>query len=53
MIPITITYTPYAEGVKIIGVTGRAAEIRIPDHIGGLPVIAITTMPLQCRRRQR
>lgn len=41
MIPITITYTPYAEGVKIIGVTGRAAEIRIPDHIGGLPVIAI------------
>lgn len=26
MIPITITYTPYAEGVKIIGVTGRAAE---------------------------
>lgn len=41
MIPITITYTPYAEGVKIIGVTGRAAEIRIPDHIDGLPVIAI------------
>ncbi len=41
MIPITITYTPYAEGVKIIGVTGRTAEIRIPDHIGGLPVIAI------------
>ncbi len=41
MIPITITYTPYAEGVKIIGVTGRAAEIRIPDNIGGLPVIAI------------
>lgn len=41
MIPITITYTPYAEGVKIIGVTGRAAEIRIPDHINGLPVIAI------------
>ena len=41
MIPITITYTPYAEGVKIIGVTGRAAEIRIPDHIGGLPVLAI------------
>lgn len=41
MIPITITYTPYAEGVKIIGVTGRAAEIRIPDQIGGLPVIAI------------
>ena len=41
MIPITITYTPYAEGLKIIGVTGRAAEIRIPDHIGGLPVIAI------------
>ena len=40
MIPITITYTPYAEGVKIIGVTGRAAEIRIPDHIDGLPVIA-------------
>ena len=38
---ITITYTPYAEGVKIIGVTGRAAEIRIPDHIDGLPVIAI------------
>ena len=27
--------------MKIIGVTGRAAEIRIPDHIGGLPVIAI------------
>lgn len=42
MIPITITYTPYAEGVKIIGVTGRAAEIRIPDHIDGLPVIAIS-----------
>lgn len=41
MIPITITYTPYAEGVKIIGVTGRAAEIRISDHIDGLPVIAI------------
>lgn len=41
MIPITITYTPYAEGVKIIGITGRAAEIRIPDHIDGLPVIAI------------
>lgn len=41
MIPITITYTPYAEGVKIIGVTGRAAEIRIPDHIDGLPVLAI------------
>lgn len=41
MIPITITYTPYAEGVKIIGVTGRAAEVRIPDHIDGLPVIAI------------
>lgn len=41
MIPITITYTPYAEGVKIIGVTGRAAEIRIPDHIDGLSVIAI------------
>ena len=41
MIPITITYTPYAEGVKIIGVTGRAAEIHIPDHIDGLPVIAI------------
>ena len=41
MIPITITYTPYAEGVKIIGVTGRAAEIRFPDHIDGLPVIAI------------
>lgn len=41
MIPITITYTPYAEGVKIIGVTGRAAEIRIPDHIGGLPVVAV------------
>ena len=41
MIPITITYTPYAEGVKIIGVTGRAAEIRIPDHIDSLPVIAI------------
>lgn len=41
MIPITITYTPCAEGVKIIGVTGRAAEIRIPDHIDGLPVIAI------------
>lgn len=41
MIPITITYTLYAEGVKIIGVTGRAAEIRIPDHIDGLPVIAI------------
>ena len=41
MIPITIKYTPYAEGVKIIGVTGRAAEIRIPDHIDGLPVIAI------------
>lgn len=41
MIPITITYTPYAEGVKIIGVTGRAAEIRIPDHVDGLPVIAI------------
>lgn len=41
MIPITITYTPYAEGVKIIGVTGRAAEIRIPDHINGLPVLAI------------
>ena len=41
MIPITITYTPYAEGVKVIGVTGRAAEIRIPDHIDGLPVIAI------------
>lgn len=40
MIPITITYTPYAEGVKIIGITGRAAEIRIPDHIDGLPVIA-------------
>lgn len=41
MIPITITYTPCAEGVKIIGVTGRAAEIRIPDQIDGLPVIAI------------
>lgn len=41
MIPITITYTPYAEGVKIIGITGRAAEIRIPDQIDGLPVIAI------------
>lgn len=41
MIPITITYTPCAEGVKIIGVTGRAAEIRIPDHIDGLPVLAI------------
>ena len=41
MIPITITYTPCAEGVKIIGVTGRAAEIRIPDHIDDLPVIAI------------
>lgn len=41
MIPITITYTPYAEGVKIIGVTGRTAEIRIPDHIDGLPVLAI------------
>lgn len=53
MIPITITYTPYAEGVKIIGVTGRAAEIRIPDHIDGLPVIAIAPMPLRCRRRQR
>ena len=43
MIPITITYTPYAEGVKIIGVTGRAAEIRIPDHIGGLPVVAVAS----------
>lgn len=53
MIPITITYTPYAEGVKIIGVTGRAAEIRIPDHIDGLPVIAIAPYALQCRRRQR
>lgn len=41
MIPITITYTPCAEGVKIIGVTGRAAEIRLPDHINGLPVIAV------------
>lgn len=41
MIPIIITYTPYAEGVKIIGVTGRAAEIRIPDQIGGLPVVAV------------
>ncbi|HIY03465.1 MAG TPA: leucine-rich repeat domain-containing protein [Candidatus Anaerotignum merdipullorum] len=41
MIPIVIQYTPYAEGIKIIGVDGRAARLRLPDTIDGLPVVAV------------
>ncbi len=41
MCNIILEYTPYQEGVKIIGMTGRATEIAIPSEIEGLPVIAI------------
>lgn len=41
MCNIILEYTPYQDGVKIVGMTGRATEIAIPSEIAGLPVVAI------------
>lgn len=33
--------TPYQSGVQVIGYTGNDRRIRVPDHIGGKPVLSI------------
>ena len=40
-LPLQIVYRPVAGGVSITKVCGRAAEIRIPEAVHGLPVVAI------------
>lgn len=40
-IPITIEYRLTEEGAEILHLHGRAAEIRIPECIAGIPVTAI------------
>ena len=40
-IPIQIRYTTNPDGVTILGVSGRASELRIPETIEGMPVTAV------------
>ena len=40
-IPITIEYRLTEEGAEILRLHGRAAEIRIPECIAGIPVASI------------
>lgn len=40
-IPIRITYRLTEDGAEILRVCGRAAELRIPEEIGGVPVTAV------------
>lgn len=40
-IPITIEYRLTEEGAELLHMRGRAAEIRIPERIAGVPVTAV------------
>lgn len=40
-IPIQIEYRQAGDGVEILRLRGRAAEIRIPEEVAGMPVTAV------------